>query len=202
MNWVKKNRDLVITLAVFIVLVLLLSLYGMFGGGNKHDETLLPRIEEEVKIALPSSSQGEATAEDTAAPTTTSFFLHPSATELLGKLENLNYQEFKAETKNLPGLRVMWPAYFFSIMNITTNKAEVMLDASEDGFGVVLLTEIDLEQYPQIRTLERGQKIWIAGEITGVDPTGTGQFFLTAEYIRFDDYSPRARPSQAEEKSE
>jgi hypothetical protein len=39
-------------------------------------------------------------------------------------------------------------------------------------------------------TLARGAKIWLAAEITGIDPTGTGVFLLSTEYVRFDDYQP------------
>ena len=197
MDWVKKNRDWLIIIGVFGVFGLLILFTGIFfsGGGKKQAEE--PIIEERATIELPTSgqnSEGE-NINDTELPQTTSFFLHPSPGELLEKLESLNYQEFRKETKELPGLRIMWPAYFFSIVKVEDEKAQVMLDASEDGFGVVLLTDIDIVQYPEILQKKQGEKIWLAAEITGVDPTGTGQFFLKTEYVRFDDYTPKPRPS-------
>ncbi len=195
MDWVKKNREVLITLTVLFLFILLLALTGIYFKKDKKNTSPLPSIEEEIKFDLPFKSQnGTTKTSNSKAPQTTSFFLHPSPTELLSKLENLNYHEFKTETKKLPGLKVMWPAYFFSIMNIKAEKAQIMLDASEDGFGVTMITEVDLQQYPQIQKLKRGKKIWLAAEITGIDPAGTGQFFLKTEYVRFDDYQPPVSP--------
>ena len=84
----------------------------------------------------------------------------------------------------------MWPAYFFSIKEVENNIAEVIFDATQDGFGALIQTRIDTSQYPEIRNLAKGTKIWLAGEISGVDPTGTGQFELSTEHVRFDDYQP------------
>jgi len=187
--WVQKNRDWLITLAVFISFTLLVTLSGFFLGGKGKEEAIV--VEEEASFNIPANNdQAPDVQQDTTQPKSTSFFLRPSAHELLQKLEGLNFQEFKKETKNLPGLRVMWPAYFFSVNKTENQMAEVMLDASEDGFGVVLVTQIDLKEYPEILALEQGKKIWLAAEIIGVDPTGTGQFLLSTEYVRFDDYHP------------
>ncbi len=202
MDWVKKNKDWLIALAVFLLFVIVLSITGQFLKGSKEEKPPIPVIEEEVKFDLPTESQNGTDEKNTTPPQTTSFFLHPSPTELLQKLENLDYNEFKSETKKLPGLKIMWPAYFFSILDTQAEKAQILLDASEDGFGVTMITEIDLNQYPQILKLTRGTKIWVAAEITGIDPTGTGQFFLNTEYVRFDDYKPRTSSPAAPENKE
>lgn len=190
MDWIKKNKDWLITLAVFLFFAVLLSISSIFFKGNGKKDMPLPKIEEEARFELPSNPDAAAgdSTDGLQQPQTTSFFLRPSPSELLGKLEGLDYQQFKKETKNLPGLRIMWPAYFFSIIEVKDQKASIMLDSSEDGFGVILVTEIDIIDYPEILKLEKGKKIWLAAEITGVDPTGTGQFFLSTEYVRFDDY--------------
>ncbi|MDJ0624357.1 MAG: hypothetical protein QNJ17_15440 [Desulfocapsaceae bacterium] len=197
MDWLKKNKDWLITLGVFGFFGILLVFTSVFFGKNGQEQSLEPIIEEEVKFDLPTDKQdGNADTADNNEPyQTTSFFLKPSPEELLTKLESLSYQEFRKETKKLPGLRIMWPAYFFSIVKVENEKAQVMLDASEDGFGVILVTEIDTAQYPEILQKKQGEKIWLAAEITGVDPTGTGQFFLNTEYVRFDDYKPNLKPS-------
>ncbi len=197
MDWIKKNRDWLITLGVFSFFGILLVLSSIFFGKNGQELPQELTIEEEAKIELPLKDQGSIADNPNTSeqPETTSFFLRPSPDELLTKLESLNYQEFRKETKKLPGLRIMWPAYFFSVVKVEDEKAEVMLDASEDGFGVVLVTQIDVVQYPEILQKKPGEKIWLAAEITGVDPTGTGQFFLDTEYVRFDDYKPLLKPA-------
>ena len=197
MQWIKKNKDWLITLGVFGLFGILIVLSSMFFRGNGQDLPKEPVVEEEVKIDLPAKEQNSLAGEtqDSEKGGTTSFFLRPGPEELLSKLENLSYQEFKKETKELPGLRIMWPAYFFSIVKVEDEKAEVMLDASKDGFGVILITSINTVEYPEIFNKKQGEKIWLAAEITGVDPTGTGRFFLNTEYVRFDDYSPRLKPS-------
>lgn len=193
MDWITRNKDWLITLGVFLFFVLLLYFSSLFFTGDKEDPQ--PVIEEEATFEVPADqteswdSNKEEKSQD---QQTVSFFLKPSPTELLEKLEGLDYQQFDKETEKLPGLRVMWPAYFFSIKELSGQNAVVVLDVSEDGFGVMLVTEIDLQTYPEILTLKRGQKIWLAAEITGVDPSGTGQFMLTTEFIRFDDYKPAA----------
>lgn len=193
MDWIKKNRDLLITVGVFGffgILILITSVF--FRGGNTKEEEL-PTIKEEVKIEIPAEqlSNSAVMTEDAEEHQTHSFFLKPSPGELLTKLEGLSHQEFRRETKELPGLRIMWPAYFFSITQVKNNRAEVLLDASEDGFGVMLLTEINTEEYPEILNRKQGDKIWLAAEITAVDPTGTGAFSLKTEYVRFDDFNPQ-----------
>lgn len=198
--WLQKNRDWLITLTVFFFFVLLLSLSRFFFQNNNHEDTL--KVEEKATFNIPQQNQsGPTDSEDPPReqPQSTTFYLRPGPDELLQKLEGLNYQEFKKETKNLPGLRVMWPAYFFSVVTVANNKAEVMLDASEDGFGVILVTEVDIKKYPEILKIKRGKKIWLAAEIAGVDPAGTGQILLTTEYVRFDDYQPQAQKKQANE---
>lgn len=197
MQWFKKNKDWLITLGVFGVFGILIVLSSMFFSGNDQNLPKEPVVEEEVKIDLPAKEQNSLAedAQNSEKSGTTSFFLRPGPEELLSKLESLSYQDFKKETKELPGLRIMWPAYFFSIVKVEDEKAEVMLDASEDGFGVILITSINIAEYPEILEKKQGEKIWLAAEITGVDPTGTGQFFLSTEYVRFDDYTPRVKPS-------
>lgn len=201
MNWFRKNRDWLITLAVFLIFILLLTLYSVFRK-DKEGEILPPKVEKEATFELPTNEQVETADTADKKMQTTSFFLRPSAKELLHKLENLNHQEFRKETRELPGLRVMWPAYFFSATPAENGKAEVLLDADKSGFGVTLLTTIDTTRYPQILTLKRGTKLWLAAEITGVDPAGTGQFLLSTEYVRFDDYQPLNNPPDKEKKSQ
>lgn len=202
MEWFKKNRDWLLTLAVFSVFGLLGLVWSLFfreDPSEKHIEV----VKEKVVFTVPAEQQNSSTqSEDNGdKPQSSTFFLEPGPEELLKKLEGMNYQEFKEETAKLPGLKVMWPAFFFSIRKMENGVAEVLLDVSEDGFGALILTSIDTTTYPETLQLETGKKIWLAGEITGVDPSGTGQFVISTEYVKFDDYQPDS-PPQVEEKQQ
>ena len=53
------------------------------------------------------------------------------------------------------------------------------------GFGVLIQTDIDALQYPEIRAMKPGEKTWVTGEIKEVAVTGTGTVYLQAEEVRF-----------------
>ncbi len=200
MTWLRKNKDWLITLAVFLFFAFVLVLYSIFFRGASQEQIPV-KPEKDLTFELPADKQSmEGEDQQTGKPSAaTSFYLSPSPSELFEKLENLSRLEFKQHTKDLPGLKVMWPAYFFSVRGVEDQQAEILLDASENGFGVTLVTTIDSTRYPEILTLERGKKIWLAAEITGVDPQGTGQFLLDTEYVRFEDYQPPVPSTPAEQ---
>ena len=195
MDWLKKNRDWLITLAVFLFFACVLLLYNIFFKDNEIPIPAPLEIRETVTFDLTGEDNSQpAETPDASGPLqSAAFFLQPGPEELFRKLEQLNRLEFKEELKKLPSLKIMWPAYFFSLERKSEQMAEIVLDSSEDGFGVVLISEIDIQRYPEILTLHRGEKIWLAAEIKGVDPSGTGQFILATEYIRFGDYQPPAQ---------
>lgn len=126
-----------------------------------------------------------------------SFSLTPLPNELLQQLSSLeNFNEDGLAAK-YTGLRVLWPAYFFSLQTTTGSKATLVLDVDEDGFGVVIESEIETQAYPQIRDLEPGEKIWIGGSITSVDRSGTGTIYLKIEHLKIGDdpTAPASRQS-------
>ncbi len=203
MSWFEKNREWLITVGVLSIFILLLTLSGFYFKKDKNEVVETPKIEDEVEIDLndENAQTTQNNSQKSSHKQTSSFFLRPSPDELISKLENLDYHEFTKESKDLPGLRIMWPLYFFSVVSTEDEKAQVMFDAKEDGFGVIVVVEINIVQYPQIWSIKRGQKLWIAGEITGVDPEGTGRFFVRAEYVRFserDTPETSPKPSEAE----
>lgn len=191
MDWIKKHKDRVLAASILLFFVLLVAFSSLFFSGKKNEESDTQVADEVTQIDI--STPQETAKEDSAKPSpkSTSFFLRPTANELLEQLSDLKYHEFKKEMKELPGLRVMWPAYFFSSEMTDPTHIKLILDTSEDGFGVVLVTEINTGEHPEIVSLEKGQKIWLAAEIIGVDPTGTGQILLATEHIRLGDYDPQ-----------
>lgn len=138
-----------------------------------------------VKIQLP--RKNETRSRDIASPGPTSFYLKPLPGELLEQIANLESFDEKIATGKFSGLPVMWEVYFFSFEEHENNIGTVQLDVSEDGFGVLVVCDADVDEFPEITDLERGMKIWVAGEILSVDPSGTGTIYLKTDYFRFTD---------------
>jgi hypothetical protein len=136
---------------------------------------------------------------ETTAPTT-SYFLKPSPDELLeqfASMENLNGDVIDAKFSNLS---VLWPAYFFTLWKTEDGRKSLLLDVSENGFGVVIESEVDLLLYPQLQELASGKKIWIGGQILAVDPAGTGTIYLKTEQLRIGPEAPFPATLQKSEK--
>lgn len=191
-TWFKKNKEIVLTLigvAVFFGFLAFLGLY--FQGNNTKKDSAK---DEEIKIFKkvdinPQKNEANEERENTDTskkkPESNTFFLKPSAGELLDTLEGLTPVEIDEKTQDFPGLKVMWPLYFFQILGKEDLDPHMLLDVSEDGFGVSVLCDVDIVKYPQIETIEAGELLWIAGEIIGVDPEGTGQILIKTEQVRF-----------------
>ncbi|CAG0907842.1 unnamed protein product, partial [Cyprideis torosa] len=106
-----------------------------------------PQVDQAGKGTKPESIHSDS------APTG-SFYLQPAAGELLKQLEEGNYEEFRHKQERLQGLKIMWPAYFFSLQKQEGEMATLLFDAAENGFGPTLLAEVDVTAYPQALELE------------------------------------------------
>lgn len=147
-----------------------------------------------VELTPDQKEKAQRTTEVSA--TNSSYFLKPSPEELLEQLasmEHLNEDVIDAKFSNLP---VLWPAYFFAVRKAENGRTSVLLDVSEDGFGVVIESEVDLNLYPQLRELVSGTKIWIGGEILTVDRAGTGTIYFKAEQFWFSAEAPFSQTLQ------
>jgi hypothetical protein len=161
-------------------------------------EALLHAAPKTVELKLPEKKEEGGQAESSSQAT--AFHLQPSPDELLQQLtslENLNEDVIAAK---FSGLRVLWPVYFFNIEETEGGKATILLDVSEDGFGMVIESEVDTSAYPQLRGLPIGKKIWIGGEILAVDQSGTGTVYLRTEHLTFSDAAPVAAGSRLSSK--
>ncbi len=154
---------------------------------HKKEPVAIAKLQK-INIVIP--KKGSSSGNQGEVKNATTFFLKPSPAELLEQLEQLDSFDENIATKKFNGLRVMWPVYFFSLQKEEGGKTLVQLDVSENGFGVILFCEVNLAEYPQILELEVGKKIWVAGEILSVDPSGTGTIYLKADYFRFKDEGP------------
>lgn len=112
-------------------------------------------------------------------------------------MENLNEAVIEAKFSHLP---VLWPAYFFTLKEAGDGKDILLLDVSEDGFGVVLESVVDSGAYPQLRNLASGEKVWIGGEILAVDRAGTGTIYLKTDELRFGGDAPFSTTRQQTQK--
>lgn len=187
-EWLLAKRSMVIP-GVIIFAVLLVTVIGMRMKQNylvakQHAEERL-RAPEQVRLGSgrPSATEGGQHGQTESAL----YFLKPSPEELLSHIKESGNDVLPASSQKYTGRKVMWPVYFFQILKQETGQASLLFDVSEDGFGVTIKTEIDISRYPQILTLVRGTKIWLAGEIMGVDTAGTGTVFFLTEEVRFKD---------------
>lgn len=183
-EWIKKNKDWLTAIAGVGSFIVVLSLMGILFQNNdskKEEEKEEIQIVEKVDLTVDSESENETYE----APQTASFFLKPSAAELMEKFTEMDPHEFKTQAKKLPGLRIMWPTYYFSTLKDEADITTILLDTTEDGFGVTISCTINSSKYPKLQHLQRGDKLWVAGEILGVDTEGVGQIFIAAEHLRF-----------------
>lgn len=157
---------------------------------NSHEKEKPPPVEP-IKIEL--LVEDKETSDDAkgSAAKTSTFFLEPSPAALLEQLADMeNLQEDVAQAK-LKHLRVLWSVYFFSIESIEEGLG-LLLDISEDGFGAEVRGTVNSDDYPQLQELLPGDKLWVAGEIVGVDPSGTGTVYLNIEVLDFSEDGPPA----------
>lgn len=156
---------------------------------NKREkEPLVVASPKSVKLQSKQEEKRQKKTEDTA--TNSTYFLKPSPEELLEQLasmENLNEDVINSKFAHFP---VLWPAYFFALRETDEGRSILLLDVSEDGFGVVIESEVDLVLYPELQELATGKKIWIGGEILAVDRAGTGTIYLKPEQLRFSAEAP------------
>lgn len=184
-SFLKKNKERVILYGVLVAFFVVVGSGYFLRGGRKQDveQTQQPSPK---AVALQVRQGAEGGTQDQGAAGPTSFYLEPSPQQLLQQLTSLeNLNESAVEGKYV-GLRVLWPAYFFTLEEGQGSKRTLVLDVNEDGFGVILESEVDLAAYPQLTALEVGKKLWIGGEIQAVDRAGTGTVFLKAESLIFD----------------
>lgn len=184
-----KRKELFILLGILLAFALLLTLTTLFFSGktdNGKKEKKEPTL---VEGAIPTDKQNDHVGTPTEKSQkigSEAFFLKPSADEVLTALRDAD-QLLQQPPENTPAMKVMWPGYFYSLAKNKTGDTIVQLDIDESGFGVILICTVKLTDYPEVKELKQGQKIWVAGVITAIDPEGTGNVFINVEYIRFDE---------------
>lgn len=196
---IHEKRDILVIILI-IVVVLVLFTIGMNMQKNygirKRAEEEARRPPEKVTLQAERSSTGGKAGNENDGQTggtaagdsgAATYYLKPSAEELMSLIRESGQTQLPQESQQYSGFRVMWPCYFFQVLKQEGSRATVLLDVSEDGFGATIVTDLDTQRYPEVLGLQRGQKIWLAGEIVGVDGTGTGTIHIISEEVRFEE---------------
>ena len=201
-EFLKKHKERVSLLGVVLAFLLF-----FIGGGTyiqKHNkrakEPSISAFPISVELKPQQTAKGQTVTEPTAASTT--YFLKPSPDELLEQLASMENLNEDIIDKKFLKLSVLWPAYFFSLRTTDEGRKTLLLDVSEDGFGVIIQTEVDLQRYPKLKELASGEKIWIGGQILAVDPAGTGTIYLKTEQLSVGSEAPLSVSSALPRKTE
>jgi len=193
--FIKKHKERVALVGIALAII-------VFIVGGIYLQKSNTREKDPIEAATPTTialkSEHKEQQQNTAElpPATTTYFLKPSPVELLeqlGAMENLNENVIDKKFSQLP---VLWSVYFFSLRDAENSKKTLLLDVSEDGFGVGIQSEVDLSLYPQLQNLAAGEKIWIGGKILAVDPAGTGTIYLETEQLSLGAEPPFPQNSQ------
>jgi hypothetical protein len=189
-DFLKKHNERATIVGLGLGLVVFV-VAGIYLQKKNSQEKEIPPPKEPTKIELeikPNETTGQS---NSTTKKTSSYYLRPSPAELLEQLSSMeNLQENVAQSK-LQHLRVLWPVYYFSIESIE-GRESLLLDISEDGFGVEVRGHVKSGNYPNLIGLKAGDKIWVAGEIESVDPSGTGTVYLNIELLDYTDAGPLA----------
>ena len=189
-SFIKKHNERVTIVGLGLGLFFFIG-SGLYLQKNKSQENAVVPEKAPVKVEL-QVKQGDATGKDSVkGKKIKSFFLQPSPTELLEMLSDMeNLQEDVAQSK-LQHLRVLWPVYYFSMESLEGGDT-ITLDISENGFGIAVKGNINSAEYPRLKDVKAGDKMWVAGEIGAVDLSGTGTVYLNIELLDFTKDGPPA----------
>lgn len=188
LEFVKKHRERITLISVGV------AFFVLVGGGvylQKRNETVKEPhqkpIPTKIEISKPGKKGSKQEAGKTPSTRAATFFLKPLPGELMEMIADLDSLDESVATKKFSGLPVMWAVFYFSVVKKKDNIVSIQLDVSEDGFGVIVMCDVDVNEYPQILKIESGRKIWVGGEILAVDPSGTGTVYLKTDYVSFTD---------------
>lgn len=199
-NWFKKNKDMLIPTAGAIFVVIMLGGIGTLLNSNGDTRNEDPAEEVPKKIEIPakekdSSSKNNEQKQVADKPET--FYIEPGPGQILEALDGLDPVALDEQSQKFPGLKVMWPLYFFKLEEDENKNTFLYLDVSETGFGITVVCNIDPNRYPQLNDIKSGDLLWVAGEIAGLDASGTGQFHIQTEQIRFGGTKDKPPPAPA-----
>lgn len=189
-SFLKKHKERATLIGLGLGLAFFIG-SGIYLQKKKSQDKDPPRVGEATKIEIQVAEK--ATANDSTSPQqkTRSFFIRPSPSELLEQLSAMEDLQEDVAQSRFAALPVLWEVYFFSVEQLEGGET-VLLDIAEDGFGIQVQGTIRSDEYPHLRDVKRGEKVWVAGKIIAVDPSGTGTVYLDIELL---DFSPDGPPA-------
>ena len=188
-----KKKELLILIGVLVIFAILLTVTALFFGSKSGNDHTSPKESERVLVeGVIAEESSHGNEKKTKSKTgSQAFFLKPSAEEVITALREAD-DRLEQPPEDSPVLKVMWPGYFFSLTSSESGETILQLDVDESGFGATLVCKVSLSDYPELKNLTQGRKIWVAGKVTAIDPEGTGSVHIDVEYIRFDEGPPQA----------
>jgi hypothetical protein len=192
-----SRKEWLVLLATLLLFIVALSATGLyFRTRNAQTTDPVDKLTIVEGVLAPAEGQRDDSEKPAATLGSSTFFLKPSATEILTALRESGPFDSELPTEEGTPLQVIWPGYFFSLQEDQTGVGIAHLDVDENGFGTILRCLINLSDYPEMRSLKQGRKIWVAGRLAGVDPAGDGIITIDVQYVRFDDELERTLPPE------
>lgn len=189
-KFLKKHNERATIVGLGLGLIVFVGL-GIYLQKKNSQDKEVPLVQEPTQIVLEVKQDKTSSHNNSSTKKTNSFLLRPSPSELLKQLSSMEYLQENVAQSKLQHLRVLWPVYYFSVEE-AEGRETLLLDISEDGFGVEVKGHVNSSDYPLLNDLKGGEKIWVAGEIEAVDPSGTGTVYLKIELLDFTDDGPPA----------
>ncbi len=196
--WIIKKRELLIIVSAAVIFILCLvigvSLRSAPEKTKEKDNVVYlkkPPIKEHKGGGASASENNQASSQQQGG-SLKAYFTEISPEDILQKIEEYRELEAVPADYKINHLPVGWRLYFFSRKERKDQPLQVILDTQETGFGATVVLEVDVSHYPQFLDMQEGQKIWVAGSIEGVNPDGTGTFFIKPEHFGFDGDPPES----------
>lgn len=103
-------------------------------------------------------------------PTNDEYSETPTADEISEQTNSLPFLHQEAARSCYKGMKVKWPARISYITELLARPgvADVTLRYGDSSAGAVIYAEVELDQYPRLRTVQEGEPVTVMGTITGM----------------------------------
>jgi hypothetical protein len=187
----------VIALMMLVIIILCVAVWESYKRINKLENDLmalrerksqqiekslterLAAIREQVPLTAhyPATSDTERLSTPDTTPTPpfpeTEYRASPTLKEMLSSVDTLSSFQQTAMLNSYIGIKVQWYIEFANILptedgRVQQGKYVAMLFDSDAHKAVVFLA--DIFEYPQLKLMHHGEKLWVAGQIRAIDP--------------------------------
>ena len=98
------------------------------------------------------------------------YSMHPTPKEVADEINSTPLFQQKDAEKNYIGIKVRWDVSLSLVHSGSNNNVELTCEFK--GYSRFVNIKTNLEKYPKIKILKRGQKITVYGEIIKIDASG------------------------------